>query len=1252
MPRLRADSGASLTFSSYPSLQLMRRLTNARLVSRRLLDEWKLLSSVFIGILVAVTISVGASVYLTALEQLAFRVSLNQISAPLLNLTVFAKRIPLTSEAVYGLDELVTSIANERLEELYVGHEMYLKGTSSIVGTEEMPLPAVGDQESMPIVLDGFFHTLTNFERHSNFLQGRAPSKTPIDTGETITVEASISEQVAAESKLGPGDSVVVATDIFVPTRITANIVGVFQADNLEDEYWSTAALVLTSQSAPAQGGEESGFPPPDGVLWDDDQNLAIGLFVPIEIMTEVIGPAYERTLANPIVFGKIEKDALGTWTAARFVSQLDLTEDEITSTIPGSTVSSSLIRGLIANVGRRVFFSRIPLLFLLTMMVVTVVFYMTMMVSYLAKSRERDSALMRTRGTGIAELLRLYTLEGILMCVLAFMLGPPIAFGTIAAIGLVPPFRAVTGGELLLTRVEPMTFVIGASIALLCLILYVAFGAAGAKSGLLVQKARAARPATMSFFHRYYLDVGLVAIGGLVFWELQSREQIVSSGLFTELQVNETLLLGPILFLIVVGLFFMRLFPLFVRYIGGESPGIVHLLTGLSVAGLTGGALFLNFQDGTISDAYVPAAIALAVGAAYYATQRFLVRTWWWLGVAAQTGLVGLYVMTANIQPENTLFVAELGLLGIVPAQALYQLISLVIRSAPAWLSISLWHMARNPLQYTWLVLLLVLVTGLGIFATTVGGTLTLSQDEQIQFETPTDMRIQGTPLFLDEGLRGMREDFINTPAIHSGALGYRTSASIGNLSMQLLALEPQAYADIGWFRDDFADGSLKEIMDMISVEDGFNGITLPTDSQSIGLWIKPLELQPLMSIWIVVQDSTRAVKTISLGEVGALEWHEVSNELPKDLQPPLDLMAVSLYEPGTATQTSGGGTPGTVLFDSIHVVLTDGSERVLEGFEEENNWSPIPTNLINYDVLYTSTDDPFTGERAGVFTFGTDRNRSVRGIYDATGGGSIPVVISRGVSNSTGLRPGVSQIVSVSGWLVPVEVRGIIDLFPTLDTSNSGFMLADIDALLTYMNMMSQLSTVEPNELYLQKTGDSPEIIDEMHEELVSKLLKVNDTTDQRDEIRRDPLQNAGWKALVLMAIAVVLLASIFGYVAYMLLVGESSEHELGFLQSLGLSKIQLLALLICEHLTVVTLGLGLGTWAGFQMSRLMVAPLAVSDIGQSIIPPFILVTDWSLMLPTYGMILAVFITVMFLLYRSIGRTRLFELARSGEG
>lgn len=1233
----------------------MRKLTFPRLVSRRLFDEWKLLASVFLGIIIAVTISSGAAAYLTALEQLAFRVSLSQITSPVLNLTVFAARIPLTDSAVNRTDELVSEIFVKHIEELYVGHEVYLRGSTSIVGTDVQPLPNIGevaDIESLPVIWSGFFHSLSNLEAHSAYLEGRAPSETVFGTARTPVVEAVISAPVAKESKLKPGDSVVLAPDVFVPTRIVANIVGVFEADNPNDDYWSTAGIILTSLSAEAQGGEEGGFPPPDGVIWDPNQEYAIGLFVNRSALTEVVGSAYPGVLTNPIVFGKIDKERLSRWTATSFVKRLDLLQDEIVETMPGSSVSSGTVRGLIANVGRRVFFSKIPLLLLMVVMVVTVLFYMTMMVSYLARSRERDSALMRTRGVGLAQLLRLYSLEGIVMVVSALAIGPFIAFGTVAAIGFVPPFRDITGGEFLLVKIEPFAFLVAGAVASLCLVLYVGFGAAGTLSGLLVQRIRAARPATMSFFHRYYLDGGLVGIGGLVFWELQNREQIVSSGLFTELQVNETLLFGPILFLIVVALVFMRLFPLFVRFIGGESSALVHLLTSVSVVTLAGGLLFFARRDGALSDAYQTAGLVLAVGAVYFAANRFRSRLWvWWLGVVAQGGLVVAVLLTERIGTDSPVFALTIAFVAVVPAQVAYFFLYRLTRSAPVWLSMSLWHMARNPLQYTWLVLLLVLVTGLAIFATTVGGTLTRSQEEQVQFEIPTDMRVRGRPLFLSDGLRTMRDRFVETPAIDKGVLGYRTTGNLRLASLQVLAIEPEKFAEIGWFREDFADIELKEIMAAIAVPEPTQRVTIPDGARRIGLWIKPLEPQALISVWMVVQDSNGVVKTISVGDVGEAEWHKVSNDVPPDLQQPLDLLAVSLYEPGRSTQSSADGSPGTVLMDRIHVEVDNDDERTVDGFEGNNRWWPIPTDRISSDVLYASADDVFDGGLSGVFTFGTRKNRSIRGFYNVTDSGTIPIVVSRNVAVSAGLTPGMFEIANISGWLVPVEIKAVIDLFPTLDSTDSGFLIADLNALTTYMNIMSQLATVEANELYMQKTGVSEDIVTDITEELKSILLKVDDNTARLEEIRSDPLQNAGWKALVLLALLVVVLSAIFGYVAYMLLVGEKSEHEMGFLQSLGLSRLQLLGLLSFEHLTVVAMGLGLGTWAGFQMSRLMVSPLAVSNVGQSIVPPFILETEWLLMIPTYVIIFGIFVTVLLILYRSIGRTKLFELARGGE-
>ena len=56
-------------------------------------------------------------------------------------------------------------------------------------------------------------------------------------------------------------------------------------------------------------------------------------------------------------------------------------------------------------------------------------------------------------------------------------------------------------------------------------------------------------------------LDLGLLLLGGLIFWELRSRDQLVVGGLFKDVQINEVLLLAPVLFLTVVGLLFIRFF-------------------------------------------------------------------------------------------------------------------------------------------------------------------------------------------------------------------------------------------------------------------------------------------------------------------------------------------------------------------------------------------------------------------------------------------------------------------------------------------------------------------------------------------------------------------------------------------------------------------------------------------------------------------------------------------------------------------
>ena len=323
-----------------------------------------------------------------------------------------------------------------------------------------------------------------------------------------------------------------------------------------------------------------------------------------------------------------------------------------------------------------------------------------------------------------------------------------------------------------------------------------------------------------------------------------------------------------------------------------------------------------------------------------------------------------------------------------------------------------------------------------------------------------------------------------------------------------------------------------------------------------------------------------------------------------------------------------------------------------VLDDFEGELKWTPLATSMISSDRVGVTLQDVHNGSRSGAFSFGKDTDRGIRGFYRSPTGGPLSVVASSSFLSQTAIDRGDRLIISFLGRMIPVRVRDVVDYFPTLNPRTRGFLLTDLDALVRHVNIITPaLGKIAPNEIFIKESSGAGDAVLDIVISIVGSDHRVLHRESMLESVRLDPLVTAGWRAMVVLSIGVILFAAGFGYVTYLLAFAERSRGEMGFLQALGLRKSQIAKLIGLEHIVIVAIGLGLGTWAGFQMSRLMVAPLAVSDIGQSIVPPFILVTDWSLMLPTYAMILAIFITVMFVLFRSIGRTKLFELVRSEE-
>ena len=1212
------------------------------LVAKYVAEDRLLLASVFAAILVAVTLSAGAPVYLRSLEQLAFETVLRRLPEKAVQVHVLAPNTVLSHSALGGADDALAEALNGTIAGAYQGHAKYLRGARQLVGHPEHPIPDEGVADIT--VTRGFLHHLSDLESHVRVLEGRMATDLVARTPEGPELEAVVSEEVADGFEVHVGDVMRLRPSVEAQREVLVRIVGVIEVGDPESEYWRFASVYMETPVLELDLPSGYEVTLPDGV--DIPEVHMLPMFVTEWAMVEAVTAAYPGSLVKPNWFVLLDKERVARWPVAEAEQRMAGFRDAIIEAMPGSAVTASGAKNLIDELKRRSFLTQVPMLVLMVLTVITVLFFMVMMVSYIVGSRESDASLLRTRGAGILEVLRLYALEGAVMVAVAAIAGPFLALGAVALAGMLPNFGDITHGSLLTVRIDYWPFALAAGAGIVCLAILVGPGTAGARMGLLVHKLRSSRPPTVPFFHRYHLDVALLVLGGLVFWELNARGNVASGGLFEAAEINETLLAAPVLLLIVVALLFMRLFPLLIRYVSGESPGLVHLLAFLSAVGLGAGAAARGiFGDGG-ADWPVHSSLAVLVGLAYWATLRARGTYARVLGLIAQTVPAGALLVLRPPDAADVLTVPAIGLAALVPAQLLFDLFRMVVRRLPVWLSLGLLRMARSPLQYSWLMLLLVLATGLAIFATTVGGTLETSHTHRALYESGSDLRVAGFTSHRAGGLQGLLARYLSTPGIENIALGYRSTGTIGPVQFELLGLEPDRLgSDMLWYRGDFSELPIEGVLSQLGANERRPRLTLPEGSVSISAWVRPIAHHTQAELWFAVHDHVAFPSQLKLGTMAGNDWQLMTAEIPEHITPPITLLALQIAEPSFLF---GLETPGALLVDDIHAATADGATHVLEDFEGDLHWTPIIAADISSDRFAITADDARVGSRSGALVFGSDTDQGYRGFYSNPNPGAMPVVASTALLEAAGAQVGDTFVARISGRRMPVVITGAVDYFPTLDPDGGRFLLTDMDSVLRHLNVLGSAHRFQPNELFVMTSDLTHEQVRAEVDEIVGRDGRVVDGVADLEELRLDPLVTAGWRPMVLLSPPVAVLVSALGYLAYLLLLSRRSGREMGMLRTTGVSRGQLMGLLAFENVMIAGIGIGLGSWAGFQASAMMVTPLVVTETGRAVVPPFHLLTNWALMAPTYAALAFVLAAALFILARSVWRINLGSITR----
>jgi hypothetical protein len=129
----------------------------------------------------------------------------------------------------------------------------------------------------------------------------------------------------------------------------------------------------------------------------------------------------------------------------------------------------------------------------------------------------------------------------------------------------------------------------------------------------------------------------------------------------------------------------------------------------------------------------------------------------------------------------------------------------------------LALIQIARSPLHYTRLVLLLTLAVGLGLFTMTFSASLSQSQADGASYQAGADFRVtesapNATPAAFDQ-----QKTLAALPGVQAVSAARRTSintSDVASTSIGLLAIDPATLASVSYWRADFANQPLNALL------------------------------------------------------------------------------------------------------------------------------------------------------------------------------------------------------------------------------------------------------------------------------------------------------------------------------------------------------------------------------------------------------------------------------------------------------
>ena len=1097
----------------------LRRMTRYRslpiLAIRRMAGNWRLLSSVVLGTMIAGAILSATVIYSDAIRDLGLKFALEQRDPTELDLKIFRNTQTANPASYQRAEDRVGRATAAALGPTAQGLSRQAASATFY------PVPDGGtldlDDETR---LRGNLIFRSDFESFIEVIDGALPE--PMPTGSDGTLVAAVGARTAEVNGISVGDEF----ELFPfwdeeAAPLPVRVVAIVQANDLNERYWAADEDAVDSPSR----------------TWE-----TVLFHVPESTFFGALVDRYPDIVADYDSIFSIDLTALDARNAIPVADNIARLPSVIGETEQRVRVVTELTE-VLRTFDEKLFFTRIPLFVLLLQIGGIVAYYLVMVSTMLTERQTAEIATLRSRGATTGQLLAQYGIEGLILAAIAVIVGPPLAALLISALGPTPAFSALSDGGLLDVRLSGQAYVLAGLGALIAFAALVIPAWLATRRTVVEFKRATARPRATPAFLRYYLDVALVLLVALVFWRLSQQDQLFTETLFGETQADPFLLATPAVFMVTVGIVFLRLFPLVLRV------------------------------------------VAWLVG---------------WTGSVA----------------------------------AVFSLRSLV----------------RNPTHYTRLILLLMFATGVGMFGATFSATLDRSYQDRAAFVVGADVRASGLRTLVGAGAPRFTESVETIPAAAAMPV-LRTSGTIDVFGrserIELIGVDPARLGDVVFWRDDFSDLPLSEIVTTLQENEPAErvGVEIPNGALWIGVWLKASDISGGFAASVVLRDANGEAGQFRVGtlsprdeEVG--EWRFYTARLDQQISrtgrrldraplvPPVTFEAFTI-----ATSSRLAAARGSIQIGPIYV--TD-LEVEIES-EEDPPPEPLPAyELFPGATLLVDPSDPRFETIDGLLPFTTGesllasidlppgattamtlqwsssgRTAPVHGIRERADPSPTQVYLSRDLAQRLELEPGDRLNLTIFSRYHNAVFAGALDLFPTFspDRLDEGLVVVNGNHLIQGAQAALTNRVSSYNEVWFS-TSDPDATVLGIEQFDPSEVMVAERQLLLQQE---DPLVAAGWEGILAISFGAVLLLSAIGFIVYSYLSAQQRGLEFAILRTLGFSRFQVFTVVMVEQAFVIIAGMGLGTIVGLRVGRLMMDFLATDERGQDVIPPFLLAVSW---------------------------------------